>query len=95
MEKINLEEIWFNAIEVNDIEGKTYYDIGRTAMLEFGKQLLELAAKNALIQEKLLVNNKVVSIKKSTIIEARFIKDIEREVSVNYMSIVNTINQVK
>ena len=47
MQEINLEKIWLNAVETEGVNEKTWDDIGRAAMLEFGKQLLELAAKNA------------------------------------------------
>lgn len=47
MKEINLEEIWLNAVETENVNGKTCWDIGRTAMLDFGKKLLELAAENA------------------------------------------------
>lgn len=57
-------------------------------------KILELASENALIQEQLLINKKVVAIRESTILEARFIKDSERIVSVNKESILNAINQI-
>lgn len=51
MKEINLEEIWLNAVETENVNGKTCWDIGRTSMLDFGKKLLELAAENAKVNE--------------------------------------------
>ena len=52
--KINLEEIWLNNItKFENIESSTIWDIGKVAMLEAIKQVLELAAENAKINCKL------------------------------------------
>lgn len=46
--KINLEEIWLNAgAKFDKVDGSTYWDIGKAAMMEFGEQLLERASENA------------------------------------------------
>lgn len=99
MQEINLEEIWLNAVETEDVNGKTCWDIGRTAMLEFGKQLLELAAENAKVNETYIEDYYSLTYDG---IEAHAIhKDHDGDphsmslFTVDKNSIKNTINQVK
>jgi hypothetical protein len=48
--KINLEKIWLNSGDkFENVDGSTYWNIGKDAMLEAIKQALELAAENARI----------------------------------------------
>ena len=84
MKTINLEEIWMNSIQKYDnINGSTVWSIGKDSMLEFGKQLLELAAENAKIKYVDYGNFQPGSCYES-----------EEIPIINKQSILDTINQV-
>ena len=82
--KINLEEIiercWDNR------KNAVYSNPYKNCMLEFGKQLLELAAENAAVEE--LYGGK------SCRIDNAFYENDDTKIIVNKQSILNTIKQV-
>jgi len=86
MKKINLEEIY-----QNHFDGMHYDDITdrniKNFALDFGKQLLELAAENADVEEFYKG--------KSERIDNRFYDDGNGYIAVNKQSILNTINDVE
>ena len=85
MQKINLENILIKMFE----NGQPFYnqkDI-KNAMLQFGKQLLELAAENSKIEIK--------TIGEELIIADVHQEDIYTRIQVNIPSILDTIKQVE
>ena len=88
--KINLEEIlqdcWITTLD-NSKEVHAPTEYVKLAMIEFGKQLLELAAENA----ELYCEDKSVNIKYTT----NFEKNGNLVISIDRKSILDTINQVE
>lgn len=86
---INLEEIWLNSVtKFENVDGSTVWNIGEEAMLEFGKQLLELAAENATLLEE----GRSIESSRYIVESGNYYSEIE--IDINKQSILNTINQV-
>ena len=86
MDKINLEDIWVKSVEkFINTDGSTIWDIGKDAMLEACKQVLELAAENAEVEFS------------ETQEWSEFHQTYTYPLSdrVNKQSILDTINQIK
>ena len=94
MLKINLEEIlqdcWITTLD-NSKEVHAPIEDVKLAMLEFGKQLLELAAENAKINW--VENN--VEMESDTDFSFRDSDGNWCKININEQSILNTIKQIK
>ena len=94
--KINLEEILdkVRCIDRNPDNGQYYDDdLAKVAMLEFGKQLLELAAENANLIEFWENSNSEYIEESVSIFDDD--GDLQNIIYVNKQSILDTIKQVE
>ena len=89
MKKINIEEILDRRIDWGIFSSRNPETANRIeeAMLEFGKQLLELAAENADVEE--------IYRGKSYRIDSAFYDNDDSKVIVHKQSILDTIKQVE
>ena len=89
MKKINLEEILnkFDLISENEINGSYERNEIKKAMLQFGKQLLELAAENSKIEIK--------SVGEELVVTDVYQEDHYTRIQVNIESILDIIKQVE
>lgn len=90
--KINLEEILYTHVysKLNIKDLKEQIECEKSAMLEFGKQLLELAAENAkLIKDGTIYRNDYFELNRNNPYAS------SSDVHVYKQSILDTINQVE
>ena len=86
--KINLEEIWMDAVN-NFSDNGTTWDIARQAMKEACKQILVLAAENALMMDQNYPEDKF---RERCVVHKN---DPDEDLIIDTQSILNTINQVE